>query len=295
MPLLLPVAGVCPPDGVLYIDGACIPRSISAPIMTWMFNIEVPILSAIVVTILLRNCIKSKTLTWSILIAIASASTFWLETYGDWAQHLSYSPYLYHYVLTKPFTVPYNPSMMPLTYALYWWAHAWVILQLAGWLHRRKPKVSLGLGILLLSLPVTFLWNLIIEGWATYAGWWTYDPPFGPAIRWSNGSYWPLLWPVMLMLGWINLIAWMIRMPAEQHRPNYIERLFRVDRLLTSPRWSTNPADLTHVDTSSGNAAWQALRLLVWIVFFNLSFALTLNLPLSLMRFATGLRSQWLG
>jgi hypothetical protein len=159
------------------------------------------------------------------------------------------------------------------------------VLRLAQWLQRRRPGTSLGVAILLLTAPVTFLWNLVVEGAATAAGLWTYDPPIGPAIRWANGAHWPLMWPVLLMFGWINLIAWMVGPPEEQHQPNKIERLFGLAGRL-APSAAGDP---TH-----GGARFQAVRLLVWIVFFNLTFALLLDVPLLAMRVLGGFNSPFL-
>ncbi len=133
-----------------------------------------------------------------------SAMTFWQETFGDWAQHLSYSPEFNHYTLTWKWAARHNPLWMPLMYAAYWVAHAWAILRLAQWYQRRRAArgrpVGLGVAIMALTIPVTWLWNFAIEGFAAYMGWWSYDPGIGPVIDMGRGN-WPLLWPMTLMLG----------------------------------------------------------------------------------------------
>jgi hypothetical protein len=256
-----------------------------------VFDVVTPALAAVLLAVIVWDCLRKRTLTWSFLIAIASATTWWLETFGDWAQHLLYSPVLRHYTLDWWYTAPHNPDLMPVTYALYWWAHAWAILRLAQWLRGKWPNLTLGQGILLLSAPVTFLWNLVIEGAATYLGWWTYDPPIGPALVWERGTYWPLTWPVFLMMGWINLIAWMVGLPEEQNRINRLERFFRLDRLLAKAGWSKVSGSSNPM---AGNWRFQSVRLLAWILYFNVTFALTLNLPLFLMRMIPGFHSDYL-
>jgi len=284
--------GPCPARGSLWSDGRCLPNAILHPTGVFGMEVAVPVLSAIMLVFIVRKCLRARSLTWSFLLAVASASTFWLETFGDWAQHLLYTPYLHHYTVPIQQSAPHNPVVMPLTYAIYWWAHAWVILRLASWGRQRFPKIGMGTAILSLSAPVTFLWNLIVEGTTTYFGIWTYDPPIGPAIHWPNGAYWPLLWPVMLMMGWINLIAWMVRLPEEQHEPNGIERLFKLDKLLSNPGWTRGGNNTS--DMQAGNVRFQLLRLAVWIAFFNVTFALALNLPLYFMRVLGGFGSVWL-
>lgn len=270
--------------GLVWTDGTCVPRGVVdiSQGAIWAFDVITPAIGAILLVLIIRDCIKVGGLTWSFMIAIASATCWWLETFGDWGQHLLYSPQLNHYILDWPFSAPHNPALMPLTYALYWWAHAWAILRLVQLLQKRWSGLSLGMGIVILSLPVTFIWNLIIEGAATYFGLWTYDPPIGPAIEWARGTYWPLTWPVFLMVGWINLIAWMIGLPEEQDRFNKLEKFMRIDRLAAS----ANPME--------GGIGFQAIRLGAWIVFFNVTFALTLNLPLFLMRVGPGFHSPYL-
>jgi hypothetical protein len=169
----------------------------------WIFETGTPLLSALIVAFLVYQSIRQKTLTWSILIALASASCWWLETNGDWSQHLIYSPVLSHYRRDWPYTSPRNPNYMPITYALNWWAHAWAILKLVAWMQRRYfPAMTLGQGILIFSVPFTWAWNIVVEGPATWVGLWTYDPPIGVAIEWARGTNWPMLWPSLLMVGW---------------------------------------------------------------------------------------------
>lgn len=287
---------VCGPHGVIWHDGRCLPRGIVSPnaVAVWIFDTGVPLLAALIVAVLVYRSIKGRTLTWSVLIATSSASCWWLETFGDWAQHLLYSPVLKHGHLAWWCTTPHNPIFMPITYALYWWAHAWAILRLVQWAKTSMlPKLTLGQGIVLFSIAFTWAWNIAVEGPATWAGLWTYDPPIGPALEWARGTYWPILWPSLLMVGWINLIAWMVGLPEEQTRLNRIERLFGLGGVLARSGWS-RAADRSEGDPTRGTLKFQILRWLSWVVFFNVTFALTLVLPLFLVRMAFGLHSYFL-
>jgi hypothetical protein len=293
--MTIPIGSACGPHGVIWQDGTCLPAGIinPDPIAVWIFETGTPLLSAVIVAFLIYKSIQQKTLTWSILIALASASCWWLESNGDWSQHLLYSPVLSHYGLSWPYTSPHNPNYMPITYALYWWAHAWAILKLVAWVQQRYfPNLTLGQGILLFSIPFTWAWNIVIEGPATWAGLWTYDPPIGMAIEWARGTYWPMLWPSLLMVGWINLIAWMVKLPEEQGELNRIERFFRLGVLLAKPGWSRGESSVAN--PMLGTAKFQLVRLLCWVLFFNVTFALTLNLPLFLMRMVFGFHSEYL-
>jgi hypothetical protein len=96
-----PIGSACGPAGIIWQDGTCLPAGIikADPIAVWIFEAGTPLLSAIIVAFLIYKSIRQKTLTWSILIALASASCWWLETKGDWSRHLLYSPVLSHYSL----------------------------------------------------------------------------------------------------------------------------------------------------------------------------------------------------
>ncbi|MFZ2178952.1 MAG: hypothetical protein WAW17_33970 [Rhodococcus sp. (in: high G+C Gram-positive bacteria)] len=289
---------------VVWGDARCVPEGITRPFAPWLLDYALPVVAAVAVLLMIRSAVRQKKLTWMLMISTASASTWWLEAFGDWGQHLSYSPVFNHYVLTWTYTAPHNPLWMPLMYAVYWVAHAWAILKLAEW-SRRKFGWSLGKGIVLLSIPLTFVWNLIIEGFAAWAGWWTYEPGIGPVLDMGRGN-WPLLWPMLLMFGWINLISWVVGPPHEATRFNRLERLFRLDTLLQRTGWHTlarvmpstaveGPesrvalADRLEVlDPAAGSARFQLVRMCCWVVFFNVTFVLTLDVPLVAVRLISG-------
>lgn len=283
----------CPPGGVRWEDGHCVPQGLLDAQYVWLLDIVVPVLSAIMLIIIARDCIRRRLLSWWMLVAIASASCWWLETFGDWGQHLAYSPLFAHYVIEWPYAGRHNPYWMPLTYAIYWAAHTWIILRLAQWLMRKRPGLTLGWSIILLSMPVTWIWNLIVEGTAAQLGWWTYDPGIGPVVELARGN-WPLLWPVALMFGWINLIAWMVGPPEEEVQLNRLERFMGLHRLLQRPHWRQAGTAAGTSNPSAGNAGFQLVRLLAWIVYFQVTFLLTLNLPLLLLRVITGWDSPYL-
>jgi hypothetical protein len=195
-------------------------------------------------------------------------------------------------VLNWPLTAPHNPAWMPVMYSVYWVAHAWAILRLAQWWANRAPGRTIGRGILALSIPLTFAWNLVIEGFAAYMGWWTYDPPIGPYLDMGRGN-WPLLWPMLLMFGWINLIAYVVGLPEEARSFNRMERLLRLPSLFVRPGWRRSGNALTH-DPGEGAGRFQLVRFMAWLLFFNVTFFLTLVVPLVGVRLLTGRGSAFL-
>lgn len=336
------IADGCPAGGVRWQDGHCVPAGVADAAATWVLDYGVTAVGVVLLAAMLAQSVRQRTLTWTLMIAVASASTWWLETFGDWGQHLSYSPKFHHYTLTWWHSARHNPDWMPVMYAVYWVAHAWAVLRLASWWAARRPGRGLGRGILLLSVPLTFVWNLVVEGFAAYMGWWTYEPGFGPVLDMGRGN-WPLLWPMLVMFGWINLIAWLVGLPEEHDRLNRLERWTGLGRLLDRPGWhrdggsgevgtpdpalvtvgaagpgplppsaapsrvaagssapaaasglSPATASSTATALSAGTARFQAVRLLVWLAVFNVTFLLTLDVPLVALRVITGHDSPYL-
>lgn len=287
----------CPPGGVLWTDGTCVPAGLVGAPATWLMDVALPVAAVVFLAVMVVACVRRRSLTWWMLLSLASASVFWLEAFGDWGQHLMFSPEFAHYTLDWKWAGRHNPYWMPLMYAVYWVAHAWAILRLAQWLQRKRPGMSLGMAILILSAPVTWVWNLVIEGVAAYLGWWTYEPPIGPFFDLGRGN-WPLLWPALVVWGWINLMAWMVGPPEEENRLNRLERLFRLDRLLVRPGWSRAPIGqrtsaiakhgqvavvdsrtavgsvaIDELDPTMGAVRFQFVRLCAWIIFSQITFA----------------------
>jgi hypothetical protein len=282
---------VCPPGGARWTDGRCVPEGLIVPPATWVLDDAIPSFAAVMVAVMVIDAVRKRRLTWWLLISICSAMTWWMETFGDWAQHLSYSPEFRHYTLTWKWSAPHNPMWMPMMYAAYWVAHAWAILRIAQWAGRRWGW-SLEKAMLVLTIPVTWIWNFVIEGGAAYMGWWSYDPGIGPTIDMGRGN-WPLLWPMTLMFGWINLIAYVVGFPEDDDRLNRLERFFRLDRLLARDRYRRAGASIG-LDPSHGNVRFQLLRFGAWSAFFQVTFLLTLVVPLHLMRHLTGWAGDFL-
>ena len=155
MGVLIPagVADICPQGGVLWTDGRCVPEGLVGAPATWVLDVAIPVFAAVMVAVMVRDAIRKRRLTWWLLLSVCSAMCWWLETFGDWGQHLSYSPEFRHYTLDWVGTAPHNPDWMPLMYAVYWVAHAWAILRLAQYIQRRRPSLSLGKAIMVLTIP----------------------------------------------------------------------------------------------------------------------------------------------
>lgn len=242
---------------------------------------------------------------------------YWMETVGDWGQQLVYSPvFRQHHLLDwLPLKTPNDPMFMPFAYAVYWTVHALVVLALGQMLVERLGW-SLLKSMAVLALPVNYVWDIFVEGIAARMGWWTYDPGFGPVLRFAEGGQVTLLWTVGLMTFWPNLIAYWAGKPPVRTL-NHFERFFRLDRF-TRPK----PAAATPDSTGPGQSdrglvalaaqrstrigkreqhdalleyeitiprwKFEAARFGAWFVVFQVSFFVLLIVPLVAMHMLTG-------
>jgi hypothetical protein len=300
------------------------PPSLLDPGGTWVFNWIIPIVGGLIVVAAVVDCIRRRRLTWGFLFLLNSMLVYWMETLGDWGQELIYSPtFARHHLLDwLPLKTPNDPLFMPFAYSVYWTVHALAVLWL-GQLLVRKFGWSLLKAIAVLALPVNYVWDILVESIAAHAGWWTYDPGFGPVIEFANGGRQPLLWPVLLMTFWPNLIAYWAGKPPVRTL-NHFERFFRLDRL-TRPKAQGSEAASTAqpvpLGPSGGALAvaapsrrrskreeydacldyevivprwkFELARFGAWFVVFQVTFAVMLVGPLMALRALTGKDSPY--
>ncbi|ODR16925.1 hypothetical protein BHQ19_30090 [Mycolicibacterium porcinum] len=284
----------------------------------WFFNWAIPIFSLIVIALAVMDSVRRRRLTWGFLFLTNSMLVYWMETIGDWGQHLIFSPKFARHTLLDwlPIKGPNNPIFMPFAYATYWTVHALIVLWLANYCVKRYGW-SLLKGCLVLSFPVNYGWNLLVEGFVmTRLGWETYDPGFGPHITWANGAQWTLVWTVGLMCVWPNVIAYWAGKPPVRGL-NHIERFCGLARF-TRPRTSASGpvgsgGSLSGTGASAATVVksaplvreaeydsflnyevtiprwrFEVARFGAWCLVFQVSFFMMLIVPLVLMRVITG-------
>ena len=249
------------------LDAVPVPAGLLHPVGLWVFNYVIPAATILILIVAGRGCVRQRRLTWLFLFVVCSMSTFWMETIGDWGQHLRYSPRFSSYSWDwLPYHTPTDPYFMPFAYGVYWTLHAAAVMALGAWLAKKRGWTLLR-AVLVLSIPVNFIFDLSLESTAAYLGWWTYDPGFGPIWHFARGSQ-PLLWPVTLMIGWPNFVAYVAGKPASTG-PNVIERTFRLDAAASGP-------------------AHELKRFGAWLLTFQVTFFLMLVVPLVVLRLVTG-------
>jgi hypothetical protein len=295
-----------------------VPAATLDPSGVWFFNWVIPIGGSIFIVLAAADAIRRRRLTWGFLFLFNSLAVYWMETIGDWGQMLFYSPtFAEHHLLEwLPLKTPHDPLFMPFAYAMYWGVHALLVLWLSQWV-ASKFGWSMLKSMVILAIPVNYLWDFIVEGAATAMGWWTYDPGIGPVLEWSNGGRITLLWTVGIMCTWPNLIAYWAGKPPIRGL-NHFERFCRLDRFTVPkppPRSSSDPTgtgavavattqaqqtkqqqfdDYLNYEVTVARWRFELMRLGAWFVVFQISFFVFLVLPLVIMRWATGADSPYI-
>jgi hypothetical protein len=284
----------------------------------WFFNWVIPIAGSVFIVLAIADVIRRRRLTWGFLFLFNSLAVYWMETVGDWGQMLFYSPaFAEHHLLEwLPLKTPNDPLFMPFAYAVYWGVHALLVLWLSQWVSS-KFGWSMLKSMIVLAIPINYVWDFVVEGTATAMGWWTYDPGIGPVLEWSNGGRITLLWTIGIMCTWPNLIAYWAGKPPIRGL-NHFERFCRLDRF-TVPKVPLRPSsdvagaggvavvtkqvrrtkqqefdDYLNYEVTIPRWRFELMRLGAWFVVFQVSFAVFLVLPLAVLRWATRADSPYI-
>ncbi|WP_156670690.1 hypothetical protein [Mycobacterium sp. E136] len=291
-----------------------IPPATADPTGVWFFNWGIPIIGSIFIVLAIADVIRRRRLTWGFLFLFNSMAVYWMETIGDWGQMLLYSPaFAEHHLLDwLPLKTPNDPLFMPFAYAVYWGVHALLVLWLSQWLSSRLGWSMLK-SMLVLAIPVNYIWDFLVEGTATALGWWTYDPGIGPVLEWGSGGRITLLWTIGLMCVWPNLIAYWAGKPPVRGL-NHLERFVGLERFTVpkipvkqpvtvgGPGAEVKPARMTktaeydqHLNYEVTIPRWrfELMRLGAWFVGFQVSFFVFLVVPLAALRLILGVDSPY--
>ena len=295
-----------------------VPPSTLMPAGVWFFNWVIPIVGSVFIVLAVADVIRRRRFTWGFLFLFNSMAIYWMETVGDWGQMLFYSPaFARHHLLDwLPLKTPNDPLFMPFAYSVYWGVHAILVLWLSQ-LVASRTGWSMLKSLLVLAIPVNYVWDFVVEGAATAMGWWTYDPGIGPVLEWPNGGRITLVWTIGLMCVWPNLIAYWAGKPPIRGL-NHLERFCRLQRF-TVPKVAPPPAavegagagiavevaarpvvktkqqefdDYLNYEVIIARWKFELMRLGAWFVCFQVSFCV-LAVPLVLFRALSGVDSPY--
>jgi hypothetical protein len=294
-----------------------VPAVTADPVGVWFFNWVIPIAGSIFIVLVIADVVRRRRLTWGFLFLFNSMAVYWMETVGDWGQQLFYSPaFAQHHLLDwLPIKTPNDPLFMPFAYAVYWGVHALLVLWLSQWLSSRMGWSMLK-SMLVLAIPVNYVWDFFVEGFATALGWWTYDPGIGPVLEWDSGGRITLLWTIGLMCTWPNLIAYWAGKPPIRGL-NHLERFCGLERFTTPKKAVRQPSsvgasgtlavatkferrtktqefdDHLTYDVTIPRWRFELMRLGAWFVGFQVTFFLFLVGPLMVLRMVLGADSPY--
>ena len=294
-----------------------IPPATADPTGVWFFNWVIPIAGSIFIVLAIADVVRRRRLTWGFLFLFNSMAVYWMETAGDWGQMLFYSPaFAEHHLLDwLPLKTPNDPLFMPFAYAVYWGVHALLVLWLSQWVSSRFGWSMLK-SMIVLAIPVNYVWDFVVEGTATAMGWWTYDPGIGPVLEWDNGGRITLLWTIGIMCTWPNLIAYWAGKPPVRGL-NHLERFVGLDRFTRPKVPVREPASITgsggvavtaqpvrltktqefddflNYEVTIARWKFELMRLGAWFVGFQVTFLAFLVGPLLILRAVLGAHSPF--
>jgi energy-coupling factor transporter transmembrane protein EcfT len=303
---------------MLLAGSELVPPATLNPSGVWSFNWVIPIAGSVFIILAVADAVRRRRLTWGFLFLFNSLAVYWMETIGDWGQMLFYSPaFAEHHLLEwLPLKTPNDPLFMPFAYAVYWGVHALLVLWLSQWVSARFGWSMLK-SMLVLAIPVNYVWDFAVEGTATVMGWWTYDPGIGPVLEWGNGGRITLLWTIGIMCVWPNLIAYWAGKPPIRGL-NHFERFCRLDRF-TVPKMPLHPPggsesrggtavatkqlaltkqqefdDYLNYEVAIPRWRFELMRLGAWFIVFQITFFVFLIIPLVVLRTVTGADSPYI-
>lgn len=268
-----------------------IPGAIKHPPAIWFFNFGIPVVATVVLIALTVQSVRRKSLSWYWLFFVSGVASFWVETIADWSIYLTYSPAFATYQL--PFNYPWhvwdNPAFIPFAYGVYWGVFPYVVLRINQFVSKRFGWGGLK-SLLIVGIPFSYCWDLLVEGTATYFGWWTYEPPLGPHFSWvplGGAGIQTLIVPPLLMIIWPNVVAWMAGDPKDGTSPR-IARLFRIPAHRDlSGIGTASLHELATPTRSSWDARYELLKIGGWISVFYWA-QVTQLLPVVLVRYVFG-------
>ncbi len=210
--------------------------------------------------------VRAGKLTRLFLMAVATASAFWQETYGDWGAYVLYSDHFatFGWGDTR-WSSPVRCWWFVPGYIVFYCALFFALIAAVGFVRHRWPTVNPYITAAFVSLPVFYVFDFVFEGTTTGLGFWNYLHTFGPAMHIGNGTF-PLLWPILEQVLFMALAAF-----ALTWRNHHGQDVFEIAASAVTRK-----------------PPGQIAILLSWIVLVNVAFLTTTILPIMAMRWLAG-------
>lgn len=200
------------------------------------------------------------------LVAVASGTAFWQETYGDWGTYLLYSPAFATYGWQDTiWSSPVRCWWFLPGYIFFYTTFSLALEKAFYFVRDRWPNANPYITTAAVSFPMFYIFDLALEGAAHGFGWWHYQYAFGPSLAIGDGRF-PLLWPILEQVPFMVIAVF-----AMTWRNANGEDVFE---LLARKAIRRRPG--------------QFAILVSWIVTLNITFLLTTILPLMALRLLAG-------
>ena len=230
------------------------------------WELGVTAIALVIVAIGIVQSVRERRLSRVLLIAIASATAFWQETYGDWGTYLLYSPAFAIYEWGETiWTSPVRCWWFIPGYVFFYTTFFLALEKTFHVVKERWPDSNPYLATTVVSFPLFYVFDLTLEGAAHGFGWWQYQYAFGPTVAVGEGHF-PLLWPILEQVPFMVLVVFGLTWRNTKGEDAF-EAIAR-----------------TVVRRKPG----QISILVSWIVTLNVTFLLTTILPLMALRWLAG-------
>lgn len=200
------------------------------------------------------------------LLAVASGTAFWQETYGDWGAYLLYSPAFATYEWQDmAWTSPVRCWWFLPGYIFFYTTFGLALEKAFYSVRDRWPNLNPYLTTAAVAFPMFYIFDLALEGAAHGFGWWHYQYTFGPSLAIGEGRF-PLLWPILEQVPFMIIAVF-----AMTWRNADGEDVFE---LLARKVLRRRPGQIAILGS--------------WIVTLNITFLLTTIVPLMALRILAG-------
>ncbi len=212
-----------------------LPPGFDNPSYLWAQEICGPILFIVLLLFFLLKSYRARTLTLGTLIFISTTTMFWQEFYADWGGYLLYNP---NFALipwgSTMWTAPNKAWVTIVQYGPFFTAIYMLLLKLIDKTYKRFPGLGRIGSILIVGVPIFYLFDLIVEANSIQLGWWTYAEHIGPVMSLEKGTF-PIVYPILLFVlyGVVTLLVLCLRGPDGRVR---FESWFGVERISTGWR-----------------------------------------------------------
>lgn len=164
-------------------------------------------IALVIVAVGVVQSVRERKLSRTLLAAVASATAFWQETYGDWGSYLLYSP--------EFATYSWGDTVWSSPVRCWWFVAGYIFFYTTFFLALEKsfyvvkdrwPNANPYIATTVVSFPMFYIFDMTVEGAAHGFGWWRYQYAFGPSMAVGHGRF-PLLWPILEQVPFMVLVV----------------------------------------------------------------------------------------